>query len=131
MARHFDEVKLDLWRARLAKFDASYLTVAEFCRGERVSLASYYYWSRRIRESGSSAVALARRPAKMPIDKLPQQEVASGAIEVWLRDGVRVLVPSGCTDALRLVMQAVCSAGESSRSGKQAPAFQQVLVETP
>jgi hypothetical protein len=51
MARRFDRVKLDDWRRRLARFGSSVLTVAEFCRRERVSLASYCYWSRRLGEA--------------------------------------------------------------------------------
>ena len=36
MAKRIDAAKCDDWRGRLAKFDASGLTVAEFCRRERV-----------------------------------------------------------------------------------------------
>jgi hypothetical protein len=130
MARRFDGAKCDDWRARLAKFDSSDLTVAEFCRREQVSLASYYYWSRRIRESCSSTVASARPPSKEPVNKLPSKEVTPAAIEIWLRDDVRVVVPASCTEALRLVLQSAFLMDESSHAGKQSPAFHQVLLDT-
>jgi hypothetical protein len=53
MARRFDRAKFEVWRRRLARFRSSELTVAEFCRREQVSLASYYYWSRRLGEAVS------------------------------------------------------------------------------
>ncbi|MEX0794368.1 MAG: transposase [Pirellulaceae bacterium] len=38
-----------VWADRLDRFDQAELTVAEFCRNEDVSQASYYYWRRKIR----------------------------------------------------------------------------------
>jgi hypothetical protein len=124
MARSFDRVKFDDWRRRLARFSSSGLTVAEFCRRERVSLASYYYWSRRLGES----VGPTKPPGKEPFDKPSRSNVAPAAIEIWLPGGVRVLVPACCTEALPLVLRSVCLL-DASRDRRQPPAFQQVLLE--
>jgi|SRR5690606_7148221 len=38
-----------VWADRLDRFDQAELTVAQFCRNEDVSQASYYYWRRKFR----------------------------------------------------------------------------------
>ncbi|GIW92916.1 MAG: hypothetical protein KatS3mg110_0957 [Pirellulaceae bacterium] len=35
------------WTNRLSRFTKSELSVAEFCRQEQVSVATFYYWKRR------------------------------------------------------------------------------------
>ena len=39
-----------LWRKRLRRFAASQMTVAQFCLSEDVSLASYYYWKKKLQK---------------------------------------------------------------------------------
>jgi hypothetical protein len=130
MARRVDRAKFEDWRRRLARFRSSELTVADFCRREEVSLASYYYWSRRLGESQSSAVAPPKRSGHAPIDKPSLSEGARSAIEISLPGGVRVLVPADCTEALPLVLQSALRLDASSPGGQRAPAFQQVLLES-
>lgn len=48
------------WRARLERFRRAGLTVSRFCAAERVSVASFYGWRRKL--AGGSAGAK-RRPA--------------------------------------------------------------------
>jgi hypothetical protein len=38
-----------VWADRLDRFDQAEITVAQFCRNEDVSPASYYYWRRKFR----------------------------------------------------------------------------------
>ena len=130
MARRFDRAKFEDWRRRLARFRSSELTVADFCRREQVSLASYYYWSRRLGESHASAVAPPKPPGNAPIDKPSLNEGARSAIEIWLPGSVRVLVPADCTEALPLVLQSALRLDPSSPGGQRVPAFQQVLLES-
>jgi hypothetical protein len=129
MAKKLDLDKLAAWQQRLQRFQAGELTVARFSQQENVSLASYYYWSRRVQESCSSAAASASPPSRAPVEKLSNKKVAPAAIEIWLHDCVRVLVPTGCTEALRLVLHSALLGSDSSRGGTQTPAFQQVLVD--
>lgn len=42
-----------LWAQRLARFQGTQLTVAEFCRRERVSVPSFYAWRKRIAQSNT------------------------------------------------------------------------------
>ena len=48
------------WRNRLARFAASKLTVEAFCLGEAVSVASFYGWRTRLRNSRGNALTVPR-----------------------------------------------------------------------
>ena len=41
------------WRVRLRRFASSKLSVAEFCRREKVSVPSFYQWRKKLRELDS------------------------------------------------------------------------------
>ena len=41
------------WRGRLKRFASSKLSVAEFCRREKVSVPSFYLWRKKLTESDS------------------------------------------------------------------------------
>ena len=49
-----------VWRDRLARFAASKLTVEAFCQGEAVSVASFYGWRTRLRNSRGNALTAPR-----------------------------------------------------------------------
>jgi hypothetical protein len=52
MARCVDPEKVRAWRRLMARFETSGLSVAGFCRREGVSLASFYYWRKRLAQVG-------------------------------------------------------------------------------
>ncbi len=41
------------WRKRFERFRRSGLTVARFCDGQRVSVASFYYWRKKLGQTAS------------------------------------------------------------------------------
>lgn len=41
-------VRLQVWQARLARFQAETITVVEFCRREGVAVPSFYQWKKRL-----------------------------------------------------------------------------------
>ena len=53
MARRSDTKKHAEWRKRLGRFSRCGLTVARFCSGERVSVASFYYWRKKLGQPAS------------------------------------------------------------------------------
>jgi hypothetical protein len=104
------------WRAVLRRQTRSGLTAKDFCRGERLSTASYYFWRRELarrdrelpsgqrrRERGAGAAPRARigrSPAVSPplFQELAIHGVASDAergLEIILPGGCRVRVPAG------------------------------------
>jgi len=85
------------WRDRLRRFRASGMTVARFCELERVSLASFYQWRRKL-ESRSGAAA---RPVFQQVVVTPA--VASG-LRVRLASGAEIEVAAGNLDVIRAVV---------------------------
>ena len=92
MARSFDGAKRDDWHRRLTKFDSSGLTVVEFCRREQVSQASFYYWSKRLRDrDGSKTVETKSSDACLTTS--PSGE-GDGWVEVIIGDSIRAPMPA-------------------------------------
>lgn len=54
----------DRWTDRLNRFDQSGLTVAQFCKQERCSAASFYQWRRKLRDNPSRR---STRPTFVPV----------------------------------------------------------------
>lgn len=91
MARTSDAEKFVLWQRRLAEFDSSSLTVAQFCQSIACSVASFYQWRRKLssyshlqtnRAAGKSAnlakSAKAVKPVKSASAFLPVKVLPGG-----------------------------------------------------
>ena len=48
MSRSPDPVRLQLWNDRIARFQQSQLTVAEFCRLEAIPVSCFYQWKKKL-----------------------------------------------------------------------------------
>jgi hypothetical protein len=92
------------WREILSRQQASGLSIAEFCRDNAVPVSSFFAWKRRV--SGGGPAQGGRTPSgpnptvagTFVEPKLVSAGLAldsSGAIEVRLRGGRRVLVRRG------------------------------------
>ena len=53
MARHVDQERCEVWRKRIEAQQQGGVTVAELCRREGVSTASFYAWKRKLRKPPS------------------------------------------------------------------------------
>ena len=100
MPRSTNAGKLATWRARFELFDSGNQTIAEFCRRESDSVATFHYWRRRVggavRRSKSSA-------ALQPVRLLGPPD----AIRFTLRCGARIEISSSNREALREVIGAL------------------------
>lgn len=56
MGRLANQVKAQEWRKRLRRFDASDVTVAQFCSRERVTMSAFWYWRRKCADVGDFSV---------------------------------------------------------------------------
>ena len=65
------------WRHRFARFATSKLTVDAFCRGEGVSVASFYGWRTRLRSVHGNVLS---PPRTMPAPFIELGSVSSRAI---------------------------------------------------
>jgi hypothetical protein len=70
------------WQQRLARQAGGQFSVAAFCKRERVSIASFYYWRRRLRPDDA--------PRFVPVHL-----AATTSVEVVLGNGRIVRVPTG------------------------------------
>ncbi len=48
MSRPSDPKKLAMWRERFERFSSCGLAVTRFCSEERVSVASFYHWRKKL-----------------------------------------------------------------------------------
>ena len=90
------------WRERMARWQASGLTVREFCRRHGLLETSFYYWKRELRKRDAAAPATLKscsvkkpRPTFLPLTVLP---AATLSVEVRCPSG-HVVVLSACDAA--------------------------------
>jgi len=82
------------WRDQVEQQKRSGLSVAAYCRRERISEASYYYWKRRLAETNEKdkpTTESREGSGRFVAIDLPQ--TAGDKLEVVLRNGRRVVVP--------------------------------------
>ena len=88
MGRQSDPRKAAAWERRLGRFVESGLTVARFCDREGVSIATFHYWQRRLRDASVNEEGWVTPAAPMarfdPVDVVSRQSVtirfAAGAV---------------------------------------------------
>jgi hypothetical protein len=110
-----------LWRERVRRQTDSSLTVARFCARERLSVASFYTWKRRLRliDLANRRPGLPALPAFLPVTvRIPEHAHGEPfAIEADFPNGVRLRIPT--TNArlacrlVRLVARAQTDSGGS------------------
>jgi len=92
MARAKDPQLERLWRRRLARRSTSGLSVAEYCSREGITVASFYYWRRRL--AAAPRPAPVNPPLFVPLrleDTRPEEPPAgSGSVELELPHHVRL-----------------------------------------
>jgi transposase-like protein len=87
------------WRERLDRFASTGHSIAEFCRAEGVSQASFYKWRKRLGETAEASSVLSF------IEVAP---VEATMFEVVLRSGIVVRVPERhAPDALEQLLDVV------------------------
>ena len=124
MARSFDGAKRDDWRRRLAKFDSSGLTVVEFCRCEQVSQASFYYWSKRIRDRDDAKNRELNSPGACLATSPRQPE--NDSVEVLVGDSIRVRMPAGEPAAVAALIGLLQEAAQTIDDATTANRFQRI-----
>jgi hypothetical protein len=63
MKRRLDVEKRREWAELFMQFRTSGLNVARFCKNERVSVNTFYYWSKRVGRSSTTARSAEREGA--------------------------------------------------------------------
>lgn len=124
MSRPSDPSKVTVWWERFERFSSSGLTVGQFCSRERVSVASFYHWRKKLASKGRRRLATERHP-RLRADpaagrgRFQQVAVVSGtsrvlppasAVCIQLPCGTRIEVGAGDLDVVRTVVAAVARA---------------------
>jgi hypothetical protein len=145
MARVRDPELWQAWRERLRRFRGSLETVVDFCRRERVSVAAFYQWRRKLSPNGDQPAmsgesdhqsttarqsSLSRRsppqflelvvptrPAALAANSDGESPVSAGCVEVRLPNGTCVRLDSGDLAALRTAILAAAEIGDVAGAG--------------
>lgn len=99
------------WRARMARYRGGSLTVAEFCRRETVSVASFYHWRKRLAPTVAPKSPRQRSRGGSPSTGasnlfVPVNVTSSPMAEIEFPNGVRVHVPATNAEAIRAAVLA-------------------------
>ena len=144
MARRSDTEKHAEWRKRLGRFSRCGLTVARFCLGERLSVASFYYWRKKLGQTAlgrrtrsrlghfRQVTVAAAPPAMAPgtpavvrdtpaVDPVASAEVpAACTVTIQLPCGTRIEVGAEHRDAVRTVIGEVACLDRSPQAKASA-----------
>ena len=86
--------KLHEWTRRLERFEDSELTVLGFCDAEGVSVPSYYYWRKKLRNGSRSKSSESFQPVELvpshPLADLGVAQAVNPATTIWLGNDVRI-----------------------------------------
>jgi hypothetical protein len=106
--------KQDLWIRRMQRFACCRLTVAAFCDRERVSMAAFYQWRRKLQtpagppaEQPVAPVSLIAKASPALRGFIPVQLLQPAVVEVRLGNGVIVTLPAGDLEVLRQTLDIV------------------------
>jgi hypothetical protein len=102
MSRGADVRKRSEWLDRLRRFSRSNLSVSEFCRGEKVSVPSYYQWRRKLAEAMSEVDA-----GGQPATFIPVQVAGSAEVQVTFPNGARLTLPALDHELVRVSIESV------------------------
>jgi transposase-like protein len=114
MARAADLALAERWRERLARRERIGLSIAEFCRRERISQGSFHQWRRRLAARRSDGPTTGRLFVPVELTGMP----TSSGVRIALASGATVALPSDAS--LELVTAAIraalgVSAGKDAR----------------
>lgn len=106
MARSVDVRKFAEWRARLERFRQAEVSVTRFCRGEQVSVPSFYQWRKKLAEDSARQSDWPRAVEAFA----PVRLVGTASVAAWLPGGTRIEIPIGDSQALQLALHTLVRA---------------------
>ena len=110
MSRSYD-TKAQLWIKRFREFEASSLSVAQFCQSVGCSSPTFYQWRRKL-AGASPAKSTRSAPAPQPTPSshsafLQVQTKSDCSIQVWLLSGVIITLPVEALDCLPQILDRI------------------------
>ena len=89
--------KSHLWQERIANYERSALSVVEYCRSIECSVASFYQWRRKLRQSTPKSAFLSVQTSTLEV----------GNIEVRLPSGISIVISLQAIDSLPMILERV------------------------
>ena len=109
MGRQSDPRKVAAWERRLSRFGEAGLTVARFCDREGVSIATFHYWQRKLRDASVDETVSATPTAPMarfdPVEVMSRQ-----AVTIRFAGGAVMEIPEDREDLLKATILALLGA---------------------
>ena len=111
MGRTADDSVAAVWAERLARQQRGTLSIAEFCRRERISPPSFYSWRKRLEQD--------ERPVFVPVELAGTFGASAVGVQIELPGGAVVTLPAGAsaelvTTAIRASMNSLSTAEDRS-----------------
>jgi hypothetical protein len=100
MSRSSDPKKLAMWERRFQRFSNSGLAVTQFCFRERVSVASFYHWRKKLGPETPPRRTAVRGDVFQRVTVLP----AASGVSIQLPGGTQIEVRTEHLDAIRAVI---------------------------
>lgn len=101
----------DQWRRRLRRFDHADTTVAQFCRQEQCSIASFYQWRHKLQSDQQETAA----GEFVAVDLTPQK--SHSMIQIELPGGAVVRLDADCQQShLQNAVAAIIQATTTGRA---------------
>jgi hypothetical protein len=117
MSRSSDPKKLALWQRRFQRFSNAGLPVARFCVRERVSVASFYHWRKKLGPQARRRHTPVRGDVFQPVEVVP----AARGVSIRLPGGTQIEVRAEHLDAVRAVIAQVARADRSPEAEHARP----------
>ena len=86
------------WASRLAQFENSNLSVAQFCQSIDCSVVSFYLWKRKLAKTTPGPSGILRAQTSIP---------ASIGIEIKLLSGITICIPLTAANSLAEILEPV------------------------
>ena len=120
-----DQQRVDRWVRTIAVFDSSGLSLAEFCRRQKLSVHQFQYWRRRLERAAGTASNSTVSNKIHSQSTQPMQDaggdlaVNTPVVQIRLAGQATVLVPAHMLETIRAVLEMV---NELDRSSQQQSA---------
>jgi hypothetical protein len=111
MGRQSDPRKAAAWERRLARYGDSGLTVGRFCDREGVSIATFHYWQRKLRDASVDETVSATPTAPMARFD-PVEVVSRQAVTIRFVGGAVMEIPDDREDLLKATIRVLLGAPE-------------------
>lgn len=104
MPRVSDPDVLRQWTERFEQFHQSPLTIEQFCRSVGCSVATFYYWKRKL-QPGNQPKATERPKTESAFLPVLVRGGGTQSIRIRTNEGIRIAVPVDALAALELILR--------------------------